>query len=214
MAKYEDLTGRVFGRATVLRREVRDRGSRRWLCRCACGKEFLTPAGELRRGRTVSCGCYRRELSAIVNKRCFTIHGMCGTSEYTTWRTMRRRCESEADRDYGNYGGKGIRVCERWMSFPNFIADMGRKPSPQHTIERNDSNGNYEPSNCRWATTTEQARNRSTNLKIEYRGRVQCLTDWCKELSLRYTSVQSRLKAGWSPDRAFTTPIRRRHSAA
>jgi hypothetical protein len=131
-------------------------------------------------------------------------HGGYGTPEYSVWSAMRARCLNPAHSNYRHYGGRGIQVCERWESFANFLADMGPRPSLRHSIERTDSNGNYEPGNCRWATPAEQARNKSTNRFFTLNGETMCLTDWAKRLGVSPDCLAARLRRGTPPELALT----------
>lgn len=135
------------------------RAVRRVICRCVCGNEVTVFLSNLRRGQTKSCGCLRREITSS-NRMTHgeTIGKM--SSEYATWKSMRARCQNPNDNDFQYYGGRGINVCRRWQKFENFLADMGRRPSPELSIDRINNDGDYEPGNCRWATPTEQSRNR------------------------------------------------------
>lgn len=127
---------------------------------------------------------------------------------YRVWNGMMNRCNNPNNRSYDRYGGRGIKVCERWHRFEDFLADMGEPPTGDHQLERTDNAGNYEPANCRWATRQEQARNRRSSHLIEFRGETKTLAEWCQILGLRHTTVLMRLRNGWSAEKALTTPAR------
>lgn len=143
-----------------------------------------------------------------------TKHGECSfyngkTKEYRAWRGIKTRCLNIKNHKYKDYGARGITVCDRWLnSFENFLADMGRAPSQRHSIERNEVNGNYEPSNCRWATPKEQSNNTRRNFLVEYNGEIKTLAQWCEQLGLRYFRIYDRIKSGWPIAKAFTQPLR------
>lgn len=160
MPDLKDLVGLRFGRLLVTGRAKNSNGCTRWHCLCDCGKK-VTPFGtSLRGGLTSSCGCLLRESA----RERFTTHGGSYTSEYCTWRHMRYRCHNPRYPRFKDWGGRGIRVCLRWRSsFAAFLSDMGPKPSPRHTIDRIDNDGNYEPNNCKWSTPKEQMQNRRMN---------------------------------------------------
>lgn len=160
-----DLTGQIFGRLTVIGRDPNGKRGRFWICRCECGKEALVRVDHLLSGATRSCGCLRQERNST--------HGKSKTPEYRAWLNMKKRCYYQKDGMYHRYGGRGIRVCDRWLnSFDAFYEDMGPKPSEHHSIDRIDPKKNYTPENCRWASRTTQSRNQDphTNSKTGFRG--------------------------------------------
>ena len=131
---------------------------------------------------------------------------MSKTTTYKSWCHMKERCLNEGNQDYPDYGGRGIQVCDRWLSFENFYADMGEKPRGRYSIDRLDTDGGYEPSNCRWATDKQQARNKRNNRAIEFNGRTQLLVEWSQETGVRQETIRYRLKHGWSVADALYTP--------
>jgi hypothetical protein len=134
------------------------------------------------------------------------------SKEYSAWYHMIRRCYYPETEFYHNYGGRGITVCDRWLGdqgFDNFCQDMGVKPSSKHSLDRIDTNGNYEPSNCRWATLKEQARNRRTNKRLLLDGEEKTLIEWCEKFSADFLLVKDRLRDGWDLATALTTPKKR-----
>lgn len=135
-------------------------------------------------------------------------NGYSKTLIYKAWWTMRERCSSPTSQKWHLYGARGIRVCERWRKFVNFLADMGERPSPMHTIDRIDPNGNYEPSNCRWATQTEQQRNRRNNFIVEFNGERMCIAEWAERTGIKQGTLGYRIRSGWSIERALTEPVR------
>lgn len=164
----EDLAGRRFSRLTVLAKDAERVDRPRWVCQCDCGAIKSAAAYLLKCGKTRSCGCLDAD-----RKRTATIrHGFNRTPTYATWANMLGRCKNPNRPDYKNYGGRGISVCERWLDFRNFLADMGEKPHSM-SIDRIDNDGNYEPSNCRWATASEQRRNQRTRCIVRAAAEIQ-----------------------------------------
>jgi hypothetical protein len=199
-----DMTGQRFGRLTVITEAGHDQRRRtRWLCACSCGTETTVAGGDLRSGHTGSCGCLMREISAA-NGRASAIHGMYGTPTYLSWQSMRARCLNPKAISYPRYGGRGITVDPRWAGFEQFYADMGVRPDGT-SLDRLDSNGPYSPSNCRWATAREQARNRRTNRLLTYRGVTLAACEWAERAGINRNTLYARLRKGWSVERALST---------
>ena len=202
MSKREDLTGQKFGRLTALKYV----GAYRWECVCECGTIKAVQTGKLKKGETRSCGCLKLDIVHAKPK-----HGMWGSREYNTWAQMIARCVNPKATNYDEYGGRGIKVCDRWLeSFENFLADMGERPEGM-TLDRIEVDGNYDPGNCRWATNAEQARNTRRNVYIEANGERMVIFDWAKRSGIHETTIMHRLKNGWSPEDAVTTPTNRKN---
>lgn len=190
-----ELANQRFGRLVAIEYSHSDAKQRIWKCKCDCGKTHLVGAYELRSGRIRSCRCIK------------TIHGLARSSTYKSWSGMRTRCEDVNYRDYPLYGGRGIKICRRWQKFINFLADMGVKPTPKHTLDRINNDKGYSKENCRWATWTEQQRNRRNNSRFAYQGKTQLIMEWAKEYGLGRCTLEARLKRGWDFHKALTTPI-------
>ena len=175
-----------------------------WVCECECGEFKTVQGGHLRNGSSKSCGCLQKELAA---KKKF-IHGLSYHPLKPIYYTVLSRCHNPNNKEYNNYGGRGIKVCKRWRnSIKNFIEDMGERPDSQ-SIERIDNDGDYSPDNCKWATQSEQCRNNRNTRLITYKGKTQCLKDWSKELGIKYSTLSGRINQyGWSIENAFTHKI-------
>lgn len=198
-----DLTGRTFGRWTVLSYYGVINEKRYWLCRCSCGTERRVSAAHLKRGKSTNCGCQRKETMA----RNHLTHGMSFTSTYRIWAAMITRCTNKNTHAFPRYGGRGISVCDRWQhDFQNFLDDMGLRPSTKYSIDRIDNDLGYEPSNCRWATATEQARNKRDTHWITAFNERKALIDWIEDprCIVSRMTVERRIKKGMSPEQAMT----------
>jgi hypothetical protein len=176
-----------------------------WTCRCDCGNMTTVERSSLVAGATKSCGCLLRE--TVKNR--MTTHGHASdyrvTPEYKCWRGIKQRCLNKNDRKFALYGGRGISICDRWKnSFEHFLEDVGFRPTPGHSIDRINTNGNYEPTNCRWATISEQNNNMNSNRFVEFRGQSKTITQWSRIVGIRAGLINYRIRAGWSPDEALT----------
>lgn len=214
MTKLNDLTGRKFGRLTVLSRAENKKRRATWLCVCDCGKEKTVVGSNLIQGSTTSCGCLRAEVARRSFNKTFKSHGhTCGQfkAEYKIWNAMVSRCKNASDRSYARYGGRGITIDPRWeKDFLAFVSDIGPRPSPEYSIERKDNDGPYAPSNCKWATRAEQARNKRNTRFLNIGGRVMTLTEAARISPVTIGAIHARIaKHGWSDERAVLTPSKR-----
>lgn len=200
MSEKKDLTGMTFGRLLVIRPGEKKGANYHWICQCSCGKTKSIRGSALRSGESLSCGCLRKERTISAN----TTHGKSKDGAYSSWNCMMQRCYHKEHDQYQRYGGRGIVVCTRWHDFELFFFDMGSRPKGM-TIDRNDSNGHYEPSNCKWSTKKEQANNRKSSRLIEFNGKSMNTRDWGKELGIPWQTIYSRLRYGWSVERTLTT---------
>jgi hypothetical protein len=202
---FVDLTGRTYGHLTVLFRATgRLGGGARWVCSCTCGERVTVRAFHLQSEGTTSCGCQRNASIGRKNSK----HGESNTRtkraslEYQTWAGMIGRCYDTGHASYFYYGAKHVSVVDRWRGpsgFQNFLEDMGRRPSPRHTLDRHPNRGgNYEPGNCRWATQREQQRNKSSNRRVVFRGEELCLAELAERHGVRQGTLHARLARGWS----------------
>ena len=195
----KDITGNRYGMLVVLGYESTRKCGAYWLCRCECGQEKAIRGASIKNGSIVSCGCYGRYRGIR--------HGLSRSTEKQIWEHMIARCENPNEPGYELYGGRGIRVCDRWRnSLADFVADMGRRPSRSHSIDRKNNDGNYELSNCRWATPKEQVRNRSITLRIEHLGESKPLAEWCEQFGLDYEAVYYRMRRGYTPETGLFAP--------
>lgn len=195
-----------FGRLLVIGSAEPKKASKRVLCLCDCGKEHIANINNLRSGATSSCGCLRNERIREANSR----HSMTDSITHNRWKSMRSRCNQKNSKSYPRYGGRGITICEEWNDFEAFLRDMSECPGDGWTLERKDSDGNYEPSNCKWATRKEQNRNTSRTHLLEFRGESRCVGEWSEILGLDVQTILSRLRRGWDVDKSLGTPVEKR----
>jgi hypothetical protein len=210
-SKAIPMIGRRFGRLTVLSaadpKQARSgKKLARWNCRCDCGQEKVLMGTDMRTDHTTSCGCFHKERLIAVA----TTHGLSKTPMYRLWSSMITRCSNKRRRSYKDYGGRGISVCDRWKNdFTLFLHDVGERPSPRHSLDRINNNGNYEPGNVRWSTAAVQARNTTRTIMITYQGKTKSLFDWAEEYGIKYKTLRGRIcDRGWSSTRAIETPVR------
>lgn len=198
MGAFVDITGNRYARLVVIARAPNKNGRMRWLCKCDCGNMTEVRGEHLKNLATRSCGCFDMER--------MTTHGKARTKEYGIWVGMKMRCSNPNERSYPDYGGRGITICDRWKeSFEAFYADMGPRPSDDHSIDRIKNNLGYGPMNCRWATDMEQVNNRRNTRLVTIDGVTKPLKEWCHEYGMRYTSVLRRIWNGVPADVAVTT---------
>jgi len=174
-----------------------------WLCRCDCGEERIVLGKNLRDGHTLSCGCHNREaVSKMLIKR-NTTHGLSRSRIYRIWAKMKERCGNPSCKDFARYGGRGINVCSEWKrSFEKFFADMGECPKNM-SIDRIDNNKGYSKDNCRWATKKEQNNNTRANHILEWCGQRKTISEWSEITGINYKTIHTRLRDGWSVERAL-----------
>lgn len=201
MSAFIDRVGMRFGKLLVIARSF-DAGSdrTRWLCQCDCG--VIKSVGGSSLTTTRSCGCLKTGKT-----RGPKAHGCSRTPEYAAWLGMRSRCTNPASINYERYGGRGIKVCPEWFNdFLVFLRDMGPRPAPGLTVDRINNDGDYEPSNCHWATPKQQARNQGGNKVFTYKGKTQCLAAWAEEYGLKVATLVRRIHKGYSVEDALELP--------
>lgn len=200
-----NMVGKKYGKLTITKElpERNKNGHIMYECKCDCGNVKNILGASIRDGKSKSCGCLH--IGAMSK------HGMWKTPEFKIWNSMLFRCSAKSKST--RYYQRGIRVCERWKDksngFLNFIEDMGFKPSQESSIDRIDVNGNYDPSNCRWADAKEQANNRTNNRSITYKNKTMNMSEWCEFLGIPISTFANRLLRGWSIEKTIETPIKK-----
>jgi hypothetical protein len=201
MSEVKNLIGRKSGRLTVVRSAGRKRWDETrteamWVCLCKCGIE--TTIAQSKIGKTKSCGCSRKGNSYASKWERF---GGYNTPEYRAWRCMLARCGYEKDKEYARYGGRGIRVCAEWLTdYAAFREYIGPRPAPGYTVDRIETNGNYEPGNVRWVTRKVQARNRRRQHRLTIGGATKTLAEWAENAGVNYETALWRFNRGWTPE--------------
>ena len=203
-----DLTGKTFGRLVVIERAENSKFRKaRWKCQCSCGNIAIVCSDNLRKGLAKSCGCLRKESLAKRN----TTHGMTKTHEYQTWARMIARCQNFTNSDFKDYGGRGIDICQEWRNdFMAFFNYIGKRPSPEHSVDRINNDGNYEPGNVKWSLPTQQANNKRYNRLITINNTTMNVTEWAQKIGINPRTIFSRLQRNWPPEKAVLHPIRKR----
>ena len=199
MKNIINLLGQRFGKLTVISKAgISKHGSVNWLCKCDCGNETIVNSNNLRRGHTLSCGCYQREQAAIAGKKTLTIHGKAKSRLYHIWIGMKQRCYNNKSANFKRYGGRGIYVCDEWkndyQSFYDWSILNGYDESL--TIDRINNDKEYSPQNCRWITIKEQGNNRSTNRYITINNQTKTVAQWAEISGIRTGTLYKRLDNG------------------
>lgn len=205
MGKLIDLTGQRFGRLVVLSRHVDKNKRAFWLCLCDCGNQAVVNGSSLRDRVTRSCGCLQQEVRATRDRGRSKTHGLSHTPEYSIWTAMIRRCEDPKTHNYAAYGGRGITVCERWHVFENFLEDVGRRPSPELSLDRICSDGNYEPGNCRWATLEQQSYNRRNTKRLWHQGEYRTISEIAKLTGESKKNIRQRANRAERKERSLSS---------
>lgn len=203
MPARKNLIGCVFGRWSVLDYAGTSGQGAMWTCRCECGTEKAVHASSLLHGKSESCGCWAREKLSLDKTTHGHLAGGKQSPTYTCWRGMLRRCSDSEHPSYSNYGGKGVSVCERWMSFDAFLEDMGERPDGK-TLDRVDGAKGYSKENCRWFTMKEQANNRANNHLLTFRGETHTVARWAEILGIKEGTIRARLCRGASDEDALS----------
>jgi hypothetical protein len=199
-----ELIGRVFGRLTAVAEAEKDGKCACWLCICICGNKKIVRAANLLNGNTQSCGCLQRERASETART----HGDTNSTEHRIWMSMHSRCSNKGDPGHKSYGGRGITVCARWSGpegYQHFLEDMGRRPGPGYSIDRQNNDLGYSPENCVWATVLEQARNKRSNRMLTLNGRSMCLAAWAEYLHIPSSRIYRRLASGLPLEQVLTS---------
>jgi hypothetical protein len=196
-----NIAGQRFGKLIAQEYVFSKKKKAYWKCQCDCGKEHVAPTAYLRIGDVTSCGCAHAPIVALLGAPAKSF------PEHAVWSGMLKRCASPSDKDFKNYGARGIEVCQEWKdSFANFYRDMGQCPI-DHTLERTDNNLGYSRENCKWATVGEQNRNKRTNIHVTINGETRIVSEWLQHYGINKRTYVGRLKSGWAREAALSTPV-------
>lgn len=211
MSKYKDLLNQKFGKLTAKKFVGKNKQyDALWLCDCDCGNEKIVSAGKLQSGHTQSCGCFQRERT----KEAHTKHSLYYNSEgkrsklYHVWGSMKERCFNKNSKSYPDYGGRGVTICDEWLDYTNFhkwAIQNGYKEGL--TIERDNNNLNYQPSNCRWIPKSDQSKNRSSVRYLEWNGVTRSVTEWSELTGIPSNVINQRIRRSWDINKSLTTKI-------
>lgn len=205
MRNKKDITGKKFGRLTALSEvQASVNGKIKWVCVCECGKRKEIFKTNIISGKSKSCGCLQKECVSMANKK-RKVHGALNTGAYKSWKAMNQRCCNPNNESYDNYGGRGIRVCERWLnSFENFYADMGDRPKGK-SLDRIDNDRKYCPENCKWSSAKEQSNNRRNSIVLTLNGESKTMSEWSRLTGIKYITIWTRIKKyNWPVSKALT----------
>lgn len=218
MGKFQDLTGRRFGRLTVIKLHEKKQQYKNgkksgfeyyYLCKCDCGNEKIIRSYALTENMTQSCGCLHKEMVSTKTREKIITHGLSRSDLYRKWAGMKSRCYNNKEINFYLYGGRGVKVCEEWQEFEpfyNWATKNGYKKGL--TIDRINVNGDYEPKNCRWATIKEQQNNRRNNHYLTYNGKTHTITEWAEITGIRAKTIMARInKYKWTTKKALTTEV-------
>jgi predicted nucleic acid-binding Zn finger protein len=197
VGNFVNLTNQIFGRLTVLAYVGSVNGYACWTCSCSCGEQSVVKSTNLRCGHTVSCGCRGRTVRLT--------HGMSDSPEYEAFQSAKIRCTNPSDAAFKDYGERGIEF--RFESFAQFFAHIGKRPTTKHSLDRKDVNGHYEIGNVRWATPSQQQRNRRDNVFITYQGQTSTRVEWSEKTGIRASVLRGRQSSGWCEDCTFSLPL-------
>ncbi len=208
-SNFQSLVGKQFGRLIVMEDGGTKSGKTVWICVCECGKRIEALSHNLNAGHIKSCGCFKQDFIESVTKNYDKL-------TYKSWSSMLTRCTNPNFHQFKDYGGRGITVCERWRrgedgkpAFECFLEDMGARPSKEHTIERERNNEGYYKGNCIWLLRELQPLNRRNNVNITWNGETHCVAEWSRKLGWDQGVLQSRIRLGWTTERAMTQPVRK-----